>query len=85
MSTMRSLPATGPSHPTAHVASALVLLLAINSAYTQPRGPMGLIFSRRVGSDPYYANYEKSFERLEKECVKLTVRCGCYVLWCAVG
>lgn len=35
---------------------------------------MGLIFSRRVGTDPYYANYEKSFDRLEKECLLIGVR-----------
>lgn len=31
---------------------------------------MGLLFSR-VGSDPYYASYERSFEKVEKEIVRL--------------
>lgn len=35
---------------------------------------MGLVFSRRVGTDPYYANYEKAFERLEKESSRVVVR-----------
>lgn len=35
---------------------------------------MGAWLSRRVGSEPYYASYEKAFERLEKESAKLLVR-----------
>ena len=35
---------------------------------------MGAFISRRVGTDPYYASYEKAFERLEKESSKILVR-----------
>lgn len=34
---------------------------------------MGQWFSR-AGTDTYYANYEKSFERLEKDSAKILVR-----------
>ena len=34
---------------------------------------MGGYFSK-IGSDPYYANYEKSFLRLKKDIDKLRVR-----------
>lgn len=35
---------------------------------------MGAFISRRVGTDPYYASYEKAFERLEKESSKILDR-----------
>ena len=33
---------------------------------------MGVLFSR-IGSDPYYASYEKSFEQINKETTRLQV------------
>lgn len=35
---------------------------------------MGGILSRRVGSDPYYADYERVFKRLRAEIERLHVR-----------
>ncbi len=35
---------------------------------------MGVIFSRRIGSDPYYASYERSFEHIKAETDRLKVR-----------
>jgi hypothetical protein len=34
---------------------------------------MGGVFSRRVGSDPYYADYERVFKRLRSEIERLQV------------
>ncbi|CAL8460568.1 g97 [Coccomyxa elongata] len=34
---------------------------------------MGLLFSRRIGSDPYYASYERSFEHIKAETDRLKV------------
>lgn len=36
---------------------------------------MGGLFSK-IGSDPYYANYEKSFQRLRKDIDRLSVSLG---------
>lgn len=35
---------------------------------------MGWFSWKRVGSDPYYASYEKSFEKIEKKCDTIEVR-----------
>ena len=35
---------------------------------------MGLYHSKRIGSNPYYASYERSFERLKTETDRLKVR-----------
>ena len=35
---------------------------------------MGAHHSKRIGSNPYYAGYERSFERLKSETDKLKVR-----------
>ena len=38
------------------------------------RAGMGLALGKRVGSDPYYASYERSFEHLSSELHRLEVR-----------
>lgn len=46
---------------------------------------MGGILSRRVGSDPYYADYERVFKRLRAEMERLHVRLGRFVLLTSCG
>jgi hypothetical protein len=35
---------------------------------------MGVFWSKKVGSDPYYASYERSFEVLKKDIDKIKVQ-----------
>ncbi len=50
--------------------------MAMNGAFVwHPLYAMGGVFSRRVGSDPYYADYERVFKRLRTEVERLQVHC----------
>lgn len=35
---------------------------------------MGVFWSKKVGSDPYYASYERSFEVLKRDIDKIKVQ-----------